>query len=55
MRALSLESIRLNYTTLEATWNKASEVATQSKVKSRINGVASKMKEFDFHFWPHAC
>ena len=50
VRALSLESIRLNYTTLEATWSEASEVATQSEVKSRINGVASKMKEFDFLF-----
>ena len=48
VRALSLESIRLNYTTLEAMWNEASEVATQSEVKSGINGVASKMKEYDF-------
>ena len=50
VRALSLESIHVNYTTLEATWNEASEVATQSEVKSRINGVASKTKEFDFLF-----
>ena len=50
VRTLSLESIRLHYTTQEATWNEASEVATQSEVKSRINGVASKMKEFDFLF-----
>ena len=50
IRALSVESIRLNYTTLEATLNEASEVAAQSEVKSRINGVTSKMKEFDFLF-----
>jgi len=37
-----------NYTTLEATWNEALDVATQSEVKSRINGVASKRREFDF-------
>ena len=35
---------------LEATWNEASEVATQSEIKSRINGVSSKLKEFDFLF-----
>ena len=50
VRALSLESIRVNYTTLEVTWNEALEVATQPEIKSRINGVASKMKEFDFLF-----
>ena len=50
VRVLSLESIRINYTTLKATWNRALDVATQSEVKSRINGVTSKMREFDFLF-----
>ena len=47
---LSLDSICLNYTTLEATWNETSEVATQSEVKSKINVVSLKVKEFDFLF-----
>ena len=50
MRALSLESIRANYSALEATWDEALEVCSQSEVKGRINGVQSKMKDFDFLF-----
>lgn len=36
VRALSLESIRLNYTTMEATWNEALEVATQSNLELMV-------------------
>ena len=50
--ALSLESIRVNYSALEATWDEALEVCSQSEVKARINGVQSKMKDFDFFVWP---
>ena len=35
---------------LNATWHEASDVAKQSEMKARINGVAAKMKEFDFLF-----
>ena len=48
MRALSLESIRVNYSALEATWDETLEVCSQSEIKARINGVRSKMKDFDF-------
>lgn len=48
LRALSLESIRVNYSALEATWDEALEVCSQSEVKARINGVQLKMKDFDF-------
>ena len=41
--AASLESIRLNYATLMATWEEAVDVAEQSELKARINGVAAKM------------
>ena len=45
-RAASLESIRLNYVTLEATWEEAVDVVRESDIKARINGVAAKMKFF---------
>ena len=48
--AASLESIRLNYETLEATWEEALAVVHESEVKARINGVAAIMKTFDFLF-----
>ena len=48
MRAASLGSIQLNYATLEATWEEALDVVRESDIKARINGVAAKMKEFDF-------
>ena len=50
VRVASLESIRLNYETLEATWEEALAVVRESEVKARINGVASIMKTFDFLF-----
>ena len=50
VRAASLESIRLNYEILEATWEEAVDVVKESDIKARINGVAAKMKEFDFLF-----
>ena len=50
VRAASLESIRLNYATLMATWEEAVDVAKQSELKARINGVAAKMGEFEFLF-----
>lgn len=50
VHALSLESICVNYSALEATWDEALEVCSQSEVKARINGVQSKMKDFDFLF-----
>ena len=50
VRAASLESIRLNYETLEATWEEALAVVRESEVKARINGVAAIMKTFDFLF-----
>ena len=50
VRAASLESIRLNYQTSEATWEEAIDVVKESDVKARLNGVAAKMKEFDFLF-----
>ena len=50
VRALSLESIRVNYETLEATWEEALAVARESEVKARINGVAAVMKTFGFLF-----
>jgi len=46
--ALSLESICVNYSALEATSDEALEVCSQSEVKARIIGVQSKMKDFDF-------
>ena len=50
VRGNSLESIRNNYPTLLATWEEAVDAVNQSDVKARINGVASKMKEFKFLF-----
>ena len=50
VRAASLQSIRENYAVLNATWHEASDVAKQSEMKARINGVATKMKEFNFLF-----
>ena len=50
MHVASLESIRLNYPTLMATWEEALDVAKQSKLKAKINGVAAKMNEFEFLF-----
>jgi len=47
---LSLESIRVNYCALEATWEEALEICSQSEVKARIIGAESKMKDFDFLF-----
>ena len=48
--AASLESIRLNYETLEATWEEALAIVRESEVKARINGVAAIMTTFDFPF-----
>ena len=48
VRATSLESIRLNYSTLLAIWEEAVDVVKQPEIKARIGGVAAKMKEFDF-------
>ena len=31
-------------------WEEAVDVVKQSDIKARINGVAAKMKEFNFHF-----
>ena len=50
VRALSLESIRVNYSALEASWDEALEVCSKSEVKARLTGVQSKMKNFDFMF-----
>ena len=50
VRAASLESIRVNFETLEATWEEAVSVVRESDVKARINGVSSVMKTFDFLF-----
>ena len=50
VRAASLESIRLNYETLEATWEEALAVVRELEVKARINGVAAIMKTFGFLF-----
>ena len=50
VHAASLESIRLNYETLEATWEEVLAVVHESEVKARINGVAAIMKTFDFLF-----
>ena len=33
-----------------ATWDEALDVAKQSKLKARLNGVAAKMSEFNFLF-----
>jgi len=45
-----LESIRLNYEALQATWEEAVSVVRELEVKARINGVAAIMKTFDFLF-----
>ena len=50
VRAASLESIRLKNVMLEATWEEAVDIVKESDIKARINGVAAKMKEFDFLF-----
>ena len=50
VHALSLESIRLNYETLHATWEEAVSIVRDSEVKARINGVAAMMKSFNFLF-----
>lgn len=50
MRGNSLESIRVNYPTLLATWEEAADIVKEPDVKARINGVAAKMKEFKFLF-----
>ena len=50
VRALSLESIRLNYETLHATCEEAVSIVRDSQVKVRINGVAAMMKSFKFFF-----
>lgn len=50
VHAASLESIHLNYTSLQATWEEAIDVVKDTKVTARIGEVASKMKEFDFLF-----
>ena len=50
-RGTSLESILLNYPSLLATWEEATEPVKQTHVKARISGVASKMMEFNFFFF----
>lgn len=50
MRTASLESIRVNYQTLKATWEKALTVVRESEVKARINRVAAVMNSFKFLF-----
>ena len=50
VRALSLESVRRNFTALQTTWEEALDVVKDTEVKARITGVAAKMKEFDFLF-----
>lgn len=50
MHAVSLENIRVNYQTLEATWEEALTVVRESMVKARINGVAAVMNSFKFLF-----
>lgn len=50
VHAASLESICLSYPTLMATWEEALDVAIQSELKARINGVAARMSDFDFLF-----
>ena len=35
---------------LNSNWHEASDVAKQSEMKAKINGVAAKTKEFDFLF-----
>ena len=50
VRAASVESIRLNYESLQATWEEAVTVVRDTEVKARINGVASLMKTFNFLF-----
>ena len=39
-----------NSAVLNATWHEVSGVAKQSELKARINGVAAKMKVFNFLF-----
>ena len=44
------QSIRENYAVLNVNCHEALDVAIQSGIKARINGVAAKMKEFKFLF-----
>ena len=50
VRGSSLESIRLNYETLQATWDEAITIVCETEVKARINGVAAIMQTFNFLF-----
>ena len=50
VHAASFQSIIENYGVLNATWHEASDVAKHSEMKARINGLATKMKEFNFLF-----
>lgn len=50
VRATPLESIRVNYQTLEAMWEEPLTVVCESEVKARINAVAAIMNSFKFLF-----
>ena len=50
VRAASLQSIRENYTALNCHMARNCRYCKKSEMKARINGVAAKMKDFDFLF-----
>ena len=50
LRADSLFSVIDNYSELLSTWEKAGDIARDTESKARIQGVASQMNTFDFHF-----
>ena len=50
VRAKSLSSIVDNYSVLLNTWDEVSEMARDTEIKARIQGVASQMNTFNFLF-----
>ena len=50
MRGASVESIQLNYETLQTTWEEAVTVICEPEIKARINGVAAIIQNFSFLF-----
>ena len=50
VRAQSLKSILDNYEALCATWEEALDIAKDTETKSRIIGVSTQMKKFDYFF-----
>ena len=50
MHSESINSIIVNYKTLESTWEEAITACSDTETKARIQGVAAQMRTFTFFF-----